>query len=67
MTIKAKIVDAKTGEKPTLTQFIIRYLGYFVAVIPLGLGIFWVAWDSKKQGWHDKMAGTLVVKDVNPL
>ena len=67
MIIKAKIIDAKTGGKPTLQQFIIRYLGYFVAFIPLGLGIFWVAWDSKKQGWHDKMAGTLVVKEVNPL
>ena len=67
MTIKVKIVDAKTGGKPTLQQFIIRFLGYFVAVLPLGLGIVWVAWDSRKQGWHDKMAGTLVVKEVNPL
>lgn len=40
----------------------IRYLGYFVSLIPLGLGYIWVAFDSKKQGWHDKIAGTYVIK-----
>jgi uncharacterized RDD family membrane protein YckC len=35
---------------------IVRYLGYFVSSIPFGLGLFWVAFDARKQGWHDKMA-----------
>jgi uncharacterized RDD family membrane protein YckC len=61
MAISARIVDAKTGEKPSLQQYIIRYVGYVVAFLPLGLGIFWVAWDKKKQGWHDKLAGTVVI------
>ena len=26
------------------------------------LGLFWVAWDKKKQGWHDKLAKTVVIK-----
>jgi len=42
---------------------VIRYLCYFVSAIPLGLGYFWVIWDEKKQGWHDKIAKTLVVKE----
>ncbi len=63
MLINAKIVDARTGKKPTLGQFIIRYIGYIPAAIVLLLGIFWVAFDSKKQGWHDKMAGTVVVRE----
>lgn len=57
------IVDAKTGYKPTTAQFIIRYLGYYVAMIPLFLGILWVAFDDRKQGWHDKLAGTVVIKN----
>lgn len=61
MAISAKIVDAKTGDKPTLQQYIVRYIGYIIATLPLGLGIFWVAWDKKKQGWHDKLAGTVVI------
>ena len=61
MAIKSKIVDAATGEKPTIKQWIMRYIGYFVSFIPLGLGYIWVAFDQRKQGWHDKMAGTVVV------
>ena len=61
MAISAKIVDAKTGEKPSLQQCIVRYLGYYVSTIPLCLGLLWVAWDPKKQGWHDKLAGTVVI------
>jgi uncharacterized RDD family membrane protein YckC len=57
-----KIVDAKTGGKPSTGQFILRYLGYYVSTIPLFLGLIWVGLDAKKQGWHDKIAGTVVVK-----
>lgn len=62
MSIDAVIVDARTGGKPTTLQFAIRYIGYFVAGIPLFIGIIWVAFDPRKQGWHDKMAGTVVVR-----
>lgn len=62
MAIAARIVDARTGNTPGTGQLLIRYLGYFVSTIPLGLGLFWVAFDSRKQGWHDKMAGTVVVR-----
>jgi len=62
MAIKAIIVDADTGEKPTTKQYIIRYLGYFASSIPLFIGIMWVGWDSRKQGWHDKMANTVVIR-----
>ena len=62
MVIKAHIVDAKTGCKPSVKQLVIRYLGYFVSTIPLGLGLMWVGWDKRKQGWHDKLANTVVIK-----
>jgi len=62
MLISAIIVDANTGAKPSQWQFLIRYLGYFVGLFPFGLGFLWVGFDDRKQGWHDKMAGTVVVK-----
>jgi uncharacterized RDD family membrane protein YckC len=62
MAIGAMVVDAKTGGKPTTGQLIVRYLGYFVATIPFFLGLLWVAFDARKQGWHDKLAGTVVVR-----
>jgi uncharacterized RDD family membrane protein YckC len=55
------IVDAKTGQKPTTKQFIGRYAAYYVSILPLGAGLIWVAFDPKKQAWHDKLAGTLVL------
>jgi uncharacterized RDD family membrane protein YckC len=62
MATKLTIVDAETGDKPSTGQFIVRYLGYYIAMIPLFLGIKWVAFDKRKQGWHDKLAGTVVIK-----
>jgi len=55
-------VDAETGAKPSRRQLVIRYLGYYVASIPLLAGLAWVAFDPRKQGWHDKLARTVVVR-----
>ena len=62
MAIGAEIVDAITFAKPTKGQLIGRYLGYYVSILPFMLGIIWVAFDSRKQGWHDKLAGTVVIQ-----
>lgn len=62
MAIAAEIVDARTGNKPTSGQLVGRYFGYFASTIPFGLGFLWVAFDPRKQGWHDKMAGTVVIR-----
>ena len=62
MATKLTIVDAKTGGKPSTGQFIGRYFGYYVSMLPLLLGIIWVGIDKRKQGWHDKLAGTVVIK-----
>ena len=59
----ARIVDAETGHPPTTPQLLVRYLGYYVSLFGLGLGFLWVVFDARKQGWHDKMAGTVVVRD----
>ncbi len=67
MLVKVKIVDAKTGEPASPLQCVIRYLGYIVSGLALGLGFLWVAFDKRKQGWHDKIARTLVVSTARPL
>ena len=64
MVIGARIVDARTGAPPSTAQCIGRYFGYFLSTFPLGLGLIWVGIDSRKQGWHDKLAGTVVVRKV---
>jgi uncharacterized RDD family membrane protein YckC len=62
MAVSARVVDARTGNTLTMWQAIGRYLGYIIAVLPLFIGIIWVAFDPRKQGWHDKLAGTVVVR-----
>ena len=62
LATKLLILDAKSGGKPTTTQFIGRYFSYYISAIPLLLGIIWVGLDKRKQGWHDKLAGTVVVR-----
>lgn len=66
MAIAARIVDARTGGRPSNAQFIGRYFAYIISAVPLGLGLIWVAFDSRKQGWHDKLAGTVVVRSARP-
>ncbi len=61
MLIRARIADARTGEKPTARQFLIRYAAFLLALLPMGLGLLWILWDERSQGWHDKIAGTVVL------
>jgi uncharacterized RDD family membrane protein YckC len=61
MAIKAVVVDAQTGATPDFWQALTRYVGFFVSVTPLFLGFIWVAFDRRKQAWHDKMARTVVI------
>lgn len=62
MALGLRIVDGRHGGKCTTGQLLLRYLGYYLASIPLLLGIIWVGFDGRKQGWHDKIANTVVVK-----
>src|SRR3989344_3072797 len=61
MALGLKVVDTNLG-KITVGKAVKREaIGKFVSGIVLGLGYLWVIWDGKKQGWHDKIAGTVVV------
>jgi uncharacterized RDD family membrane protein YckC len=63
MIFSAKIVDAKTGGKPSTAQLIVRYFAYVVSMLPLMAGFVWIAFDRRKQAWHDKLAGTVVIRE----
>jgi uncharacterized RDD family membrane protein YckC len=40
----------------------LRWVGYIISKVPLFLGFIWAAFDGSKQGWHDKIAGTCVIR-----
>jgi uncharacterized RDD family membrane protein YckC len=50
------------GSALTITQAAIRWVGLLVSFLCLAIGVIWVAFDANKQGWHDKIASTYVLK-----
>jgi len=50
------------GKPLTFPVTLIRCLAAAFSVFVLFLGYLWIAWDPEKQGWHDKIAGTVVLK-----
>jgi uncharacterized RDD family membrane protein YckC len=64
MLLSLRIVDAETGEAPSVSQAVGRYFAYLVSMVVLCLGFVWIGVDPRKQGWHDKLAGTVVVRSA---
>ncbi len=59
--VNIRVIDFNTGGPIGATRGLIRYLGRILSGIACLLGYFWMLWDSEKQTWHDKIAGTVVV------
>jgi uncharacterized RDD family membrane protein YckC len=65
-TLGMRVLNIKVvrtdGSALTILQAFIRYIGLVVSVICLFIGVIWAAFDANKQGWHDKIAGTYVIR-----
>lgn len=61
--LDCRVVDARTLEKISFMHAFIRAAAYILSALPVYLGFFWIAFDRRKQGLHDKLAGTLVLHD----
>ncbi len=59
-----RVVNVHNGARLDIGRSLIRYLGFVVSVIPLFLGLIWAGFDPRKQGWHDKIASTCVVRSA---
>lgn len=59
--MKLKTVSTRNEEQLTLTQSLLRTLGYIISFLSLGIGFFASLWSEKKQCWHDSIAETAVV------
>lgn len=62
MPFNLQVVRADDGTRIDWVRALLRYIGLIISVIPLFIGLIWVAFDSRKQGWHDKIAGTVVIR-----
>ena len=49
------------GERLSLWRVVVRTIGFFLSAFLFFLGFLWILIDNRRQGWHDKMAGTCVI------
>ena len=62
MVLGLKVVKVD-GSPVGITIAVVREMvGKAVSIIVLYFGFIWIAFDAKKQGWHDKIADTVVIK-----
>ncbi len=59
LDLKVVRLDGRDMDWPTA---VVRALGCFLSLAVAGLGFFWIAFDAEAQAWHDKIAGTVVVR-----
>jgi len=57
--IKVVRLDDRPVDWPTA---IVRALASFLSLFAAGLGFLWIICDPERQAWHDKIAGTVVVR-----
>jgi uncharacterized RDD family membrane protein YckC len=62
MILGLRIIDSRTGRAPSVWQCVGRYVIALVSVACAGLGYFWIPLDARKQAWHDKVVGTVVIR-----
>ena len=62
LRIRVQQID---GEEMTLGIGFLRWVGYIISGLPLYLGFLWIGIDPQKRGWHDRIAGTVVVRRRN--
>jgi uncharacterized RDD family membrane protein YckC len=61
MALGIRVIDFRGGGPIGFGRGFIRWLGRILSSIPCFLGYLWALWDKEKQGWHDKIATTVVV------
>ncbi|MGA3208917.1 MAG: RDD family protein [Syntrophales bacterium] len=64
MIFGLKVVQSK-GEQVTFGLAFLRWVGYIISAVVFYFGFVWIAFDAKKQGWHDKIAETVVIRIRN--
>ena len=60
---RMRVVKASDGTAPDWVVSLLRYAGLIISIVVIFIGVIWAAFDSRKQGWHDKIANTLVIRD----
>ena len=62
VVLKLQVVRQANEGSLTFVVALVRALAAAFSIVVLFMGFFWIVWDKDNQGWHDKIAGTVVVR-----
>ena len=65
LLLGCQVVDADSLDVMNIRQAFVRFVAYLASMLPLMLGFLWIAKDPRKQGFHDKIANTVVLYNAN--
>lgn len=60
--VMGQVIVGDDGRPIGIVQALMRFMGYLVSGFVMSIGFAWIAFDDRKQGWHDKIASTVVVR-----
>lgn len=60
LLLGVRVVTLEGGQL-SFKRSLVRFVGYILSALPLYAGFVWIVIDNRRQGWHDKLAGTFVV------
>ena len=62
LLLSLQVLDADTQTNLSTLQCVLRYVGYLLLIMSLGIGLSGLFNGRKGQGWHDRLAHTVVVQ-----
>jgi len=63
LLLGVRLVGARDGRRPAWWRVLVRAVVFVPAAAALGIGLLWMFRDPRRQGWHDKLSGTLAVHE----
>ncbi len=60
--LRLRLVRAVDGGPVGGGQAVLRLIGYYISAFVFYIGFLWILIDSRRQGWHDKIAGTVMIE-----
>lgn len=62
-----RLVGVRSGQAIGIGRSLLRMGGLILALLPGMLGLLWMFWNKRRQGWHDLLAGSVVIREDESL
>jgi uncharacterized RDD family membrane protein YckC len=67
LLLGCQVLRVGSGRRLSLPRSLVRGAGLWLGLAGLGVGVLWTIWDPRHQGLHDKLAGSVVVREDESL